>query len=179
MSQNLPMRSLRDFLLYFILTIPTYLRARTILNVIITYRFLFKPIDILSGILTVYFNCKFFSYSSAGFCLQGEISAGAKTDWIVISHALIAWPLKLGISNCYSLIHLQAPSNEWRQTRVSYEQNGFKRKYFTNKRRSCSQQHEEGNETARLKVYTGKASLALLYLADLFMNNLWTDQMVF
>ena len=68
MSQNLPKRSLRDFLS---LRHPNHfvLAGANKRNVIITYRFLaapvhalFKQIEIFSGILTVYFNCKYFPY---------------------------------------------------------------------------------------------------------------------
>ena len=65
MSQNLPKRSLWDFLY---LRHPNHfvLASANSRNVIITYtdssRSLFKQIEIFSGILTVYFNCKYFPY---------------------------------------------------------------------------------------------------------------------
>ena len=65
MPQNLPKRSLWDFLH---LRHPTHfvLASGNSRNVIITYtdssRSLFKQIEIFSGILTVYFNCKYFPY---------------------------------------------------------------------------------------------------------------------
>ena len=73
MSKTLPKRSLRDFLS---LRHPNHLILATDSS-----RPLFKQIEILSGILTVYFNCKYIcaSYSSAssGFRLLGEIHSGA------------------------------------------------------------------------------------------------------
>ena len=84
MSQNLPMQSLRDFLVYVNLTI-SYLRARKIENVITTSRFLAAPVqanrDFFPGILTLYFNCMYFPLytrellvsASSEFRLQGEI----------------------------------------------------------------------------------------------------------
>ena len=62
MSQNLPKRSLRDFLS---LRHPNHfvLAGANNRNVIITYRFLAAPVQAnqdFSGILTVYFNCKYF-----------------------------------------------------------------------------------------------------------------------
>ena len=86
MSQNLPKLSLRHFLSlrhanHFVLT------GANNRNVIITYRSsrpLFKQIEIFSGILTVYFNCKYFLdirascyNASSGFRLLGEIPEGA------------------------------------------------------------------------------------------------------
>ena len=65
MSQNLPKRSLWDFLY---LRHPNHfvLAGANSRNVIITYtdssRSLFKQIEIFSGILTVYFICKYFPY---------------------------------------------------------------------------------------------------------------------
>ena len=62
MSQNLPKWSLRYFLFYVILTIY-YLRAQTIETSTLPddfMRTLFKKIETFSGVLTVYFNCKYF-----------------------------------------------------------------------------------------------------------------------
>ena len=73
MSKTLPKRSLRDFLS---LRHPNHLILATDSS-----RPLFKQIEILSGILTVYFNCKYicanYSSASSGFRLLGEINSGA------------------------------------------------------------------------------------------------------
>ena len=71
---------------------------------------------------------------------------------------------RLGLSTTTVLVYSTTTSpsgdscilftSEGRQARVSYEQNGFrvvcnrntKRRYFTNKRGSCSLQHEEGDK---------------------------------
>ena len=77
------------FCLYVILTI-SYLRAQTIETSSLptdSSQPLFKQIEIFSGILTVYFNCKYFPYYTRellacllGFRLLGEIPAGAITQ---------------------------------------------------------------------------------------------------
>ena len=86
MSQNLPKRSVGDFLFYFILTI-SYLTVQTIE----TSSYPTIPRGPCSSksrffccILTVYFNCKYFLNirascynASSGFRLLGEILAGA------------------------------------------------------------------------------------------------------
>ena len=87
MSQNLTQGSFRDFLS---LRHPNHfvLADANNTNVIITYRFLAAPVQanssFFSGILTVYFNCKYFPYYTRellecllGFRLLGEIPAGA------------------------------------------------------------------------------------------------------
>ena len=72
MSQNLPKRSLRDFLFYVILTV-SYLRAQTIETSTLpndSMRPLFKQIETFSGILTVYFNCKYYYNKSNQYALN-------------------------------------------------------------------------------------------------------------
>ena len=79
MSQNLPKRSLRDFLFYVILII-SYLRARTTSKVTITDRFLAAPVqanrDFFPGILTVQFLKQGPAYKKEGADPNKRVSMG-------------------------------------------------------------------------------------------------------
>ena len=83
MSQNLPKRSLRDFLSYVILTI-SYLQARTILrNVIITQRFHEAPVQ-TNRVFFWYTDCIFqlkvlsliYAQATSRECLLGILPSG-------------------------------------------------------------------------------------------------------
>ena len=65
MSQNLPIVSLvpSEFFVFYVILTISYSRAKTVeMSPLPTdsSRPLFKQIEIFSGILTVYFNCKYF-----------------------------------------------------------------------------------------------------------------------
>ena len=77
MSQNLPKRSLWDFLS---LGQPNHfvLAGANNRNVIISYRFLAAPVQANRDFLTVYFNCKYFPYYTRELleCLLGISPSG-------------------------------------------------------------------------------------------------------
>ena len=96
MSQNLPKRSLRDFLS---LRHPNHfvLAGANNRNVIITYRFLAAPVQenrdfLYIDCMTVYFTCKYslnirasYQGASSGFPLLGEIPCGGNKEHLIVT----------------------------------------------------------------------------------------------